>query len=398
MILLKIKKPVSYKPIKWEAADLTGLQEGQSFVRYMGNHPNNPEYGSVEISVGIMEGNFNGITELLFINEDETKCALTRWKKGYFGNYIIEIAFNTVFGHGLKYSTQNLILQGGAIIGLSDEDKKRLDDFSGQRELLSMLTKYVIPTKRKEILHFAKPSLLCVPNDGSDENCSHFLGRPKHHPDAYSTPEGTNPLFPLATILADDIKELIPDVHIDKFLSFYLRINDTHKKWPTKRDDFKVYNHNDVHDSDSTNQTYFEAASNYKTKRWLDLPDWNHSILHFLKFSEDEKQRYNALSTVYKQLVLKGFYSGEVNKLLGYPDTIQNCVAYEAEIAFNLRAYSDAIYTDAVNWLLLLQISPYCKKFKFFDEFGDGTIYFMIKEADLRNGNFEHCQVIVQNT
>jgi len=36
MILLKIKKPVSYKPIKWEAADLTGLQEGQSFVRYMG--------------------------------------------------------------------------------------------------------------------------------------------------------------------------------------------------------------------------------------------------------------------------------------------------------------------------------------------------------------------------
>jgi uncharacterized protein YwqG len=44
---------------------------------------------------------------------------------------------------------------------------------------------------------------------------------------------------------------------------------------------------------------------------------------------------------------------------------------------------------------------PGCKKNTvgyFFEIFGDGTIYFMIKKEDLAKGNFDAVQVVVQNT
>lgn len=47
MILLQIKNLKQVKPIKWESKDLSELKEGQRYVRFMGDHPNNPEQGSI---------------------------------------------------------------------------------------------------------------------------------------------------------------------------------------------------------------------------------------------------------------------------------------------------------------------------------------------------------------
>lgn len=97
-------------------------------------------------------------------------------------------------------------------------------------------------------------------------------------------------------------------------------------------------------------------------------------------------------------LILRDRIFSGLNKLFGYPESIQNCVSYEAERIHNNRDYGDDILKDAGSWHLLLQISPYCKAFDFFKDFGDATIYFMIHDNDLKNGNFDNCQVVCQST
>lgn len=64
MILLEIQNIQKFKPTKWASKDLSGLSEGQTYVRFVGNHPNNPEYGSVVLSTKILEGSFDKINRV----------------------------------------------------------------------------------------------------------------------------------------------------------------------------------------------------------------------------------------------------------------------------------------------------------------------------------------------
>ncbi len=395
MILLQIKNIKQVKPIKWESKDLSGLKEGQRFVRFIGDHPNNPEHGSIVLSTQIISGEFDDIKEVLILGDDAQEGKLIKYKKQFFEGYKVEIQFDTIYGHGLKYSVNNFTQPGGALIGLTETEKESLNSIETQRTLLKLLTEFIIPNKKELILNFAKVGFLCIPNDENDSNRSHYLGRPNH--DKSETKDGFgNELFHLATLNIDEFQA--NQTYINDFhdLSFYLKINDTENGWPEDESEFKVL----PIKNRKTSQTIdnYEDAINFNIKPILDLPGYDHSLINHHKFSDDDRDRYDALRSVFMQLVLGEESDEEVNKFLGYPDSIQNCVSYEAERIFNKRKYSDEIFEDALNWHLLLQVSPYCKWFKFFDQFGDGTIYFMIRKNDLESNKFKHCQLVVQNT
>ncbi|MCB0649823.1 MAG: DUF1963 domain-containing protein [Saprospiraceae bacterium] len=395
MILLEIQNIQKFKPTKWASKDLSGLSEGQTYVRFVGNHPNNPEYGSVVLSTKILEGSFDKINRVLFIGDEAQEGRLLNWKKQIFGGYKIEIKLDAIFRHRLKYSAQNFIQKRGAIVGLSEHEKDSLNSINGQKKLLSLLAAYIIPVKKNEILKFARPGYLCIPNDDTDESVSHFLGSPKHGATEITNEKGYKFLH-LATMKLNDFPKDGTTEKLNNVLSFYLRTQETEKGWPERKNDFKIFN--DANVKHPINSSEPGNANNFDIINLLDLPRYDHSLLHVLNFSEEERNRYDVLRSVYMQLLLGDKTDHEVNKLFGFPDSVQNCVSYEAERVFNQRDYSDDIYKDAVNWTLLLQVSPYCKWFGFFDEFGDGSIYYMIKHEDLENGNFENCQVIVQNT
>lgn len=394
MILLQVKGIKQVKPIKWESRDLSGLREDQIFARFMGDHPNNPEYGSIVLSTQIISGEFDDIREVLFIGDDAQDGKLINYKKQLFGGYKVEIQFDTIFGNGLKYSANDFIQTGGALIGLTEAEKESLTSIETQRKLLRLLSEFIIPKKKDLILNFAKVGFLCIPNDENNSNRSHYLGKPNHEKSEIKDGSG-NELFHLATLNLDEFQFNQPYINDIQKLSFYLKINDTENGWPDDKNDFKIL----PIKNGTTHQNIdnYEGAINFSIKPILDLPGYDHSLINHYKFSHEERDKYDALRSVFMQLVFREELN-EVNKFLGYPNSIQNCVSYEAERIFNKREYSDEIFKDAINWHLLLQISPYCKWFKFFDQFGDGSIYFMIRKDDLESGNLKNCQIVVQNT
>lgn len=395
MILLQIKNLKQVKPIKWESKDLSELKKGQRYVRFMGDHPNNPEHGSIILSTQIVSGQFDDIKEVLIIGDDAQDGRLINYKKQLLGGYKVEIQFDTIYGHGLKYSANNFIQPGGALIGLTKTEKESLNSIETQRKLLSLLTEFIIPNKKELILNFAKIGFLCIPNDENDSSKSYYLGKPRHNKSEIKDNSG-NELYHLSTLKLEEFETNQSWGNSVKLMSFYIKINDTENGWPEEKGDFKVLKDN--FNSATHDLEKFEDAINFNIKQILDLPGYDHSLINYHKFSDDDRNRYEALKSVFFQLIMGDEMDEEVNKFLGYPDSIQNCVSYEAERIFNKREYSDEIYKDATNWCLLLQISPYCKWFKFYDEFGDGSIYFMIRKEDLDEGDFSKCQVVVQNT
>ncbi len=399
MVLLEIKKPVKFNPIKWGASDLYGLREGQSYVSYGVDHLNNPEHGSVEISVNDVRGELLNISDLIFVLDEAVRGKLIGWKKNILGNLIIDVQFESVFGSGLKYSAQNFILKGGVIIGFSEDEKKLLKDIKGQRELLLLLVDFIIPNRSTEILKFARPALICIPNEDRNEKSSHFLGKPKHDLDDKVDGIKEASLFHLATILLDEFdEELLTSYKICNQLSFYLRIDNSRNGWPEEIGEHKVLNDKGTNQSANVFENYFEIASNFDSKVILDIPWPDDTVIYKLDLSKDEEQRYEALKSVYMNLILPDLSDMGVNKVFGYPDSVQQCVSYEAERISKKMEYGDDVFNKADDWLLLLQVSADCKSFDFFDDFGHSTIYFMIQKADLVKGNFDNCQVIVQNT
>ncbi|MFM9946909.1 MAG: DUF1963 domain-containing protein [Saprospiraceae bacterium] len=400
MIVLKINKPVSYMPVKWAGKDLSEMKPGQSFVRYIGEHPDNPEQGNIELDVTLIEGSFEEIEEILFIDEDPQQAKLISWKKKLFGGYRIEVAFDAIFAHGLKYTTKEFIRRGGGIIGFRENDKAFLKTLEGQKQLLQLLLTLLLANRKSQIEKLAIPALLLKPNDHHREDASHFVGLPKVEPGT-EIPATSNhiPLLHLATFDLDEFKDLIDCRDLNQYLTFFINIKDTENGWPEQKDEFKILNTNSISNISGINKPIQpEEAQNFDIQAFLDIPGYDHSVLNTLNLSEEESYQYETLVAIYKRILSPDSEYQAINKFLGYPDSIQNCVAYEAERISSNRDYSDEIYKDATNWKLLLQVSPYCKWFSFFDEFGDSSIYFMIRNEDLMNRNFEAAQLVVQST
>lgn len=103
MLVLQIIKVNKYNPIIWDPNN-SNPNELQSIVHVTGNQPNNPEYGSLNVSVKLIYGNFEAIENLVFIKDDIQNGKLLNYKKGASDNYNIEITFNCIYFNGLEYS------------------------------------------------------------------------------------------------------------------------------------------------------------------------------------------------------------------------------------------------------------------------------------------------------
>lgn len=399
MIILVIKDPVQFKLRKYTETDFNKLPVGTTFSQFMGDHPSNAEQGSVIIDVSVLEGSLEDITDILFIQGDSYHARLIGYKKKIFGGYRIEVQFDTVFKHGLKYMTEYFISRDHGIVGLTPGDAKALHSISGQRELLEKLTRLILPGKFKEIVNLAIPALSLISNTLNDPGKSHFVGLPK-------LPAGTGipttidnqELFHLLTLRADEIPQEVGRKGIDGYLSFYLDVMHSVERWPDRDGDFKVFNYSHGDTGRYTHELPLESEINFDMHMLLGIPRSDHSASQCLHLDEEQEAAYEALYDVYKKLLPGDEYQEEQSRLFGYPDSIQNCASFEAERLKSGKDYPEVSFEDAKRWKLLLQISPYSGTFRFFEDFGDGTIYFMIREDDLAAGNFNDIQVVVQNT
>lgn len=127
-------------------------------------------------------------------------------------------------------------------------------------------------------------------------------------------------------------------------------------------------------------------------KQEISLPDYNADI--YGMFSDEERDTF--FEKIYED--------GNMNKLLGYPNTIQGEMKLECELVTNglycggSDGYRDprakALEPNAIHWRLLLQIdsNEECGMM-----WGDvGRLYYWIKIDDLRNKRFDKTWLILQ--
>lgn len=123
----------------------------------------------------------------------------------------------------------------------------------------------------------------------------------------------------------------------------------------------------------------------------ISLPSWESNLLDFLTESEQES--------------LYALEEGNVNKMLGHADTVQNSMELECELVTNgiycgdssgyASPQAKALEPNAANWRLLLQVDSNEDECSMM--WGDaGRLYFWIREQDLKNKNFDASWVILQ--
>lgn len=116
-----------------------------------------------------------------------------------------------------------------------------------------------------------------------------------------------------------------------------------------------------------------------------------------LKWSDDDQERYD--DTLQK---LMGGSQHPIHRMLGFPDTIQDDMRMECQLAANGIADPGSapeqvakLAAGANDWLLLLQVDS--------DESvgmrwaNAGMLYFWIRRDDLANQRFEHVWVVLQS-
>ena len=142
-------------------------------------HPQGLESGIAEFLVKLVQGDFEDINKIIFLNEVPLGGVLRGWEKTASGWFEIEIEFDLMFMNGLEYSIQNYIMNGGAALGFSEVEHNELDQLSEQKKLIGYLAECVIPSRKDDIVELAKPSLLLYPYEASDAEKPHFFGSSK---------------------------------------------------------------------------------------------------------------------------------------------------------------------------------------------------------------------------
>jgi uncharacterized protein YwqG len=134
----------------------------------------------------------------------------------------------------------------------------------------------------------------------------------------------------------------------------------------------------------------FEACA-LIAQQEISLPSYGSNLLKFLTKEEQE--------TVFE------LFGGNINKMLGYADTIQGDMELECELVTNglycgdPSGYNDPrakeLEPNAVDWRLLLQVDSNEDENGMM--WGDvGRLYFWIKEHHLLAKNFDKSWVILQ--
>ncbi len=402
MLIAQIKRIHKLTPIEpGSSDDLNTDSENQESLHFSTGEKRSDraEKGKAIVDIKLIGGkNVSTGEDIWIISTSPIKAKLLQVEKSFPGEQKFELYFDQTFIKGFEYTIKHFLFEGGGLIGLSAEEMTKLDDIEIQEQVFNHLADITLNTKKDEIKGLALPCFILKAFEHGDMEKSHFVGLPKLE-QGTELPKNAQdtPLLHLASIKFNDIKSVFTKYAANNILpnlTFYLDIENTENGWPEMPDHYKVLNYSDQIEIDANQNS--EPAFGMVFKETLDIPRYDHSALQVLNLTAEEKGRYAMLEATFKALVRP--QEGENNKLFGYPDNVQHCVAYEAERIKSAREYTDDIYKDAVEWQLLLQVSPYAHWFKFFDKFGDGAIYYMIQKDDLQKGNFENIQVVVQNT
>ena len=349
------------------------------------------------MDVQLVNGSFNDIVELRFITSEPTTARLINSKKRLLGGYRIVVDFDTVFFHGLQYMINQTIPVGGGIIGLSDEESKSLISFDVQRNLLTGLASMITPKHAGAILALARPAVHLIPIEANTKLESHLTGIPQLPTDTpYPRDAAGAPLFHLGTIIITELPAEVNLHHLKKYISFYLRTH-LNGPWPYGQSDYAVMTYDEPVSLDES-VAPFDELINIDLKPMLEIPRYDHSILEQFQFDEGEMEAYEALYSTYKSILDPMFDFHTYSKMGGYPDNVQICAAFEAEMLYNKSKHDEVLISEAIKWELLFQLIPEDDKFTFTQTFGYGNIFFMVRKDDLKKGDLSNVQLVIQNT
>jgi uncharacterized protein YwqG len=399
MIIAKILKIKNIRPIECEIQK--DLIPGQEYIRigpYNGEIKNEKGKATFEVLI-LQDDELQNIDEILLTGEFPYSVKLLDFKKLSPKNYEFDLYFDQIFQSGFDLTIRSIWAKGDILLGFATNEKESFYNVENQKILLENLIDTMISTKKEKIRSLILPCYSLKFIDKNSVNKSHFVGNSQIAKGTEAPLNSFNkPLFHIATLKKEDIKQMFSrysNAKIAENLSFHVDINEFEEDAPTFFSRFKISNYEEEIEIQSPS-LYFEIAKEMVFEERLDLPCSDHCIIQNLKLSQSGLDNYDKLRSTFNMIISKG--EEELNKFLGYPNTIQGCVAHEAEIITTKKGYSDVSVKSAAQWQLLLQISPYAHWFKFFDAFGDASIYFMIKKEDLQLGNFENVIMITQCT
>lgn len=360
---------------------------------------NNSSTGDIELEVTSIIGNLENVTQIAFINENLLAGTLSRVDKINENHYNIVICFHQGFIGGIEHHLNYYLESNYGLIGISDEDLNNIHKIENQKLFLQKLINYLLPEKADKIFSITILSNLIYQYEGENIEQSYFMGgggSPKKLLEPITNKQDKEFLH-IATINKEDFPTLSDSDSLKEFISFYIRVNDTDNGWPESKDDFLIINYNQSSD-DSSALFSNEKRTNFKYFTYVDIPGWGNFETEWLGLNELQKNKYLALENIYKNLIINDYEFQEYNRIMGYSRPVQNCVAFEAHRIKNNLEFSKITPKNAMEWMMLLEIHPDAKDFNFFKDFGDGSIYFMIKKNDFQAANFEDVQVVVQNT
>lgn len=246
---------------------------------------------------------------------------------------------------------------------------------------------------------------------------SRFLGYPSV-PDDFEYPRTKKgkPLSFICQLNLTDIKRQFPNLTNIKnggILSFFVDVYNSEKSWAHEKERFKVFYFPE--NTPLSMQGFPEGGEIMNDIQPLNMVfneslDWDRS--KFEEFNPRSKNEvYHHLCFIEKLCEKMWSEENSSHKLLGFPNSIQNDVRFEAEfLARNLKWFYGDAKSEAKNraiarkikphiddWQLLLQIND-AGAIGLGDFWGDAGIFFLIRKADLENNIFDNVQVIFQNT
>ncbi len=355
-----------------------------------------PSKGSVTASVELLQGVLpeNGRKAWFLDGNFALNCYLVASP----GSNEAAFFFNQVFMDGFQAGMADFLIPETFVIGMSDQEWENMRYPEMQERLLQSLAFIYCPNKISPIMDLGRSAYILQPTQEENPVISHFSGSPKLGAcEKIPVSRNGRQMIHLATLKMDEITSTWQDITTPalQYLGFYVALDELENGWTAEEEvECCVLHYQQQKEAKYKDDIDYVEAEFVTFEERLELPDSQHPVIYTLHLSDEELEQYDALRECWNEIL--GFANVDVSKLLGYPDSVQECVAYEAERTINQGAQPDD--ADAANWILLLQLSPYSEDLSLFEYLGDASFYFMILKKDLERGDFGAVKVILQNT
>lgn len=130
-----------------------------------------------------------------------------------------------------------------------------------------------------------------------------------------------------------------------RYLSFYINIYDAELQFPENKDEFVVFSCDRLAANNSIDMPFYMDETGVNIAPFLDIPDVGHCLFFDVNWSNQQRAIYHNISFFYKKMIFHGLEDNQgYNKFLGYPDSVQSCVALNAEKNFNGKQHEEWLY------------------------------------------------------